>query len=180
MLCAHPHHRAGRAPIFIVAPVACPSSSLRRSNTHLHPPTRCAPTFIVAPVVRPSSLWRLSRAHIHRHAHFTPIFIIAPIARLSLLLRPSRAHLHCRAVKRSRSLRHCTLSFILPSCSQLHLFIAPLCAHLSIDSYEFQCFTDQLAYIFITHNLVATMFLANFSTSEQFFKYATAQKCHPI
>ena len=179
-------------PILIIAPVECPSSSSGRSSAHLHCCAHRVPILIVAPVECPSSSPRLSRTHLHRRTRCTPIFLVTSVARSPSSLRPfhthlhhrahrvlislshpSRAHLHRRAVKQSHSLRHCALSFILPSCSELHLFIVPLCAHLSINSYEFQCFTDQLAYIFITHNLVATMFCANFFTSEQFFKYAT-------
>ena len=131
----------------------------------------------------PSSLCPL-RGYLHCCTCCVSILIVGP-SRSSSLLRPSRVHLICRAIGLTFWHSH-ALSFIAPSCTQLHLFIVPLCAHLSTNLYKFQCITNQLAHIFLTHNLVATMFLASFPTSEPYFECATLHSItgpstyHPI
>ncbi len=87
---AHLHRHACQVPIFIVAPVARPSSSSRRSIFIVAPVARP----FVAPVERPSSLLHPSRAHPHRRTGRVPIFITAPVARPPSLLR-LRLHALC-------------------------------------------------------------------------------------
>ena len=88
---------ASQAPIFIVAPVAHPSSALPQSSAHLCCCAHGVSIFIVALVKRPSSLLRPSRAYLHHCAGQALIFIVAPIACPSSLLRRSSTQLYCRA-----------------------------------------------------------------------------------
>ena len=149
---------ARRAPIIIVAPIACPSSSSHPSHVHLH----------VAPVAYPSSSSRPLPAHLLHLCTVAPFFIliaapsrlsvalififIAALSRLSSTLRHC-AHLHGCAVAPISSLHHralhlnCTVkrtSFIIvPSrtlflsllsrhrgCAHKFLFGRSLAAHL--------------------------------------------------
>ena len=97
LLCAHLHCCAGQAPIFIVAPVARPSSLSRRSSPHLHCCTRRAPISIVAPVARPSSL-------LHRRGHTLSSLLCLRGRALSLLPRLcSRALSYRCAIKVAHS-----------------------------------------------------------------------------
>ena len=75
--------------LFIVAPVARPSSSLHQSNIHLYPCACCVLIFIVALVERPSLLPHLSRAYLHCHAvKVAQQFIVAPLRLCTQFIAP--------------------------------------------------------------------------------------------
>ena len=109
-------HGAHRVPIFIVAPIARPSSSLHPSRAHLH----------VAPVARPSSTSCPLPAYLlHLHTAAPFFILIAALSRLSSSAHcPAHLHLYCCTVAlifelalscSSSWLRCCTHYIIAPS-----------------------------------------------------------------